>query len=210
MNLREIIEHNVIQGSPEWFALRIGRLTNSQYPDLMPSEKARTKFTKTQLDILRRTAAEILTGESQEKTFTSAAMEHGTALEPEAREYIADQMMMNVRTCGFFEYSEYIGGSPDGIIANGSGVLELKCPNSDTHLAYWLDPEELWNKYKWQLIGHIFVTGADFGFLASYDNRMPESKRMVAYELPLDHSGDLHKLEDRLNECVEMIKEWVS
>jgi hypothetical protein len=118
-------------------------------------------------------------------------------------------MMMNVRDCGIFEYSPMIKSSPDGIIANGSGVLEIKCPDKHTHLGYYLDPDSLWKKYKFQVIGEMLCTGIESGFLISFDPRFPDDKRMVVVEPPKGYRDDIKRLEDRLMDACALIATWI-
>ena len=210
MKLREIIEHNVIQGSVEWGIVRTGRITGSHFADIMPAEKARSKWTKGQLTYLRKVAAEILTGISSDKEFSNGSMDHGTEMEPISREYLSDHLMVPIRECGFFEISEYAGSSPDGIIGDMDKVLEMKNPDSQTHLKYFLDPMELWKEYKWQVTGEMLATGIDQALLVSFDFRMDKSRCMVIVEPPAGYLDDIKRLEDRLGECTELIKGWIA
>ncbi len=210
MNMREIIEHQVIQGTDEWRECRLGKMTGSHFSDIMPSDRPKTRFTQGQLTYLRKVAAEILTGISSEREFTNKSMDWGEGQEELARIAVSDHLMAPIRTCGFFEFSEYSGSSPDGIIGDMDCTLELKNPDSQTHLKYWLDPMELWKEYRWQAVGEMLCTGIDRGLVVSYDSRMPEDKQMAICEPPETFKDDLKKLEDRIGECTELIKGWIS
>jgi hypothetical protein len=201
-------EIKCIQGSDEWFEARLGLLTGSHFQELMPSERAKKEWTDGQLSYLRRVAAEILTGQ-REETYQSPAMVWGTTWEPVAREAYSDLTMTSIRECGFFQYSEYVGSSPDGIIGKDASTFECKCPASKQHLRYFLDPAELWKDYKWQVVGEMLCTGIHEAVIVSYDPRFPEIKQLAVYH-PKDYADDLKKLEDRLGKATEILKEWIA
>lgn len=201
-------EHMVDQRTEEWFRLRMGKLTSSRFPKLMKTPKQRTEWNETQLTILREIAAEKLTGE-REETFTSKAMQWGNDHEDAARDALSAYLGMKIRESGFWEYSEYIGGSPDGIVGYNEAVAELKCPTSKQHILYYLDSDNLFKDYGWQLIGHMLCTGIETGYLASYDPRFPDDKCLVVVE----HYMSLEEREQlisRLDEAVSKLKEWTA
>ena len=81
--------------------------------------------------------AERLTGQRTE-AFVTPAMEWGTLTEPKARfayEFMTDDPVSEV---GFIEHPRIpdSGASPDGMVGT-SGLIEIKCPNTATHLSTW-------------------------------------------------------------------------
>lgn len=200
-------EIKCVQGSDEWFEARKGKITGSRFPILMPSTKQKIdSWNKTQLTMLRQCAAEILTGE-REETFQSKEMERGSLMESHSREFYQIERMEIVRECGFYEYSAYVGASPDGMIGE-TKTWETKSPTSKNHLKYLLDPEELYKEYKWQTIGEMLCSDCKEGVICSYDPRFDESKQLVIYEIsPSDKDFEL--LKERLEYAVELIKEWI-
>jgi len=202
-------EIKCIQGSDEWFTARLGHFSGSRFGELMPSAKARTESTAGQLTYLRRVAAEIMTGE-REKSFTSSSMDWGNQTESMARQFYSDQIMMDIRECGFYEYSEYVGSSPDGIVGDNYSTFECKCPESKQHLKYLLDPSELWKEYKWQVVGEMLCTGIHRAVIVSFDPRFPEGKQLAIYE-PVDGiEEDIQLLKDRLDKAIEKINGWMN
>lgn len=199
-------ELNYEQRSEEWFAARMGKLTGSKFPKLMPTPKQRKSWNDTQLAILYEAATEILTGQ-REETYQSPAMAWGTLWEDTAREQYSIVIEEEIRACGFFEYSEFIGSSPDGIY---SGVWEGKCPTSKKHLQYYLDPELLWKDYGWQLVGHMLCTGKRTGALTSYDPRFPAEKQLAVYIPEMDIEPLIKQLEERLSEAVDFVKKIIA
>ena len=154
------------QGSDQWLHDRLGKLTASRLADVLATTKngpaASRKNYKSQL------IAERLTGFPSE-SFTNTTMAWGTEHEPMARaeyEILRDVMVDQV---GFIDHPsiEWSGASPDGMVGN-DGLIEIKCPNTATHIDYLLDKNPP-NKYVPQMAWQIICTGrkwVDF-YLAS-------------------------------------------
>ena len=208
----KLIESNEIfveQLSDEWFELRVGKITGSKLMDLMPTPKARKEWTDKQLDFLKGVASEILTG-VKEGFNSSKSMEWGVETEVEARSWYELKTMDIVRECGFFKVNDYFGVSPDGIIESKNKIWECKCPNSKTHMSYLLNPESLYKKYKWQVIGEMVSSGLESAVIVSYDPRfLDDDKKMVMYETVLTDE-DKQQLNDRINKSVEIIEGFIN
>lgn len=201
-------EHIVEQRSQEWFKLRCGKITGSRFKEIMPAEKARTKWTKGQLSLLREIAAERLTG-IWEESYPSKAMQWGIEKEDEARQVYADYCMEEIRESGFWEFSDYAGCSPDGIMNGSKKALEIKCPASKTHMLYSLDSDELDKEYHWQAVGHALGTGLGICDLISYDPRFPDGKQLVIVHLD-GIEKDMALLKERLEEAEDDIKGMIT
>lgn len=140
------------QGSPEWFAARAGRVTASRIADLMA--KTKTGWGAGRANYLADLVAERLTGVVAEG-FTNAAMKHGTETEPQARaayQFFADAEVAEV---GFVLHPDidFTGCSPDGIVGT-DGMVEIKCPNTATHLETLLGsgiPDKYIKQMQWQM-----------------------------------------------------------
>lgn len=195
------------QRSEEWFIARMGKITGSKLPGLMPAKTARTAFTKTQLSTLRDIATEILTGEYI-TTPTTRVMQWGIDHEDDARELASMLLNKNFRECGFYTDSNKFGSSPDGI--SDDSDLEIKCPTSSKHLSYLLDPQELIDDYKWQCYMHMFCTGKKLCYLFSYDPRFIDPNKQHVIAIIEWDDKEMKKLTTRLEECFELISEWVA
>lgn len=200
------ILHEVEQRSEEWFNLRMGKLTGSNYPMLMKSSRQKVDLTDTQKKYLFEKACELLTGERKE-SFSNAAMQWGIDHEEEAIEYYEQEKFVIVNEIGFYEINKNIGDSPDGI--TNDRAIEVKCPASTTHLSYLLDNQKLINNYKWQCYGHMWATGLNKCDLISYDPRFPEGKKMVIVTIEKDNE-EMNLLKDRLYSLVETLKGFVN
>lgn len=202
--LKEPILHEVEQRSEEWFKLRMGKITGSNYPMLMPSARQKVDLNDTQKKYILEKACEILTNERKE-SFSNSAMQWGTDHEEEAIEYYELETLRVVKEVGFYEIDENIGDSPDGVTEDRA--IEIKCPNSTTHLTYMLDNSKLLNNYKWQCYAHMWATGLNKCDLVSYDPRFPEGKKIVIVEIERDNE-EMKKLQERVYFLVEKIKEF--
>lgn len=144
--------HEVIQGSEEWFALRRGKFTSSNFADLFCG-----KTTAAYKKAVLKPVYERLTDESPDD-FKSAYMERGNELEPLAIEYYERLKFVRVKPGGFFEMSEWVGASPDGLIGS-DGMLQVKCPAWNTMIAALTGDPKILTEYEWQVQGELMVTG---------------------------------------------------
>src|SRR6476646_10826614 len=120
------------QGSAEWLLERCGKVTASRIADLMAT--TRSGFAASRDNYKAQLVAERLTG-CVAPSFTNAAMIHGTETEPEARRAYEFFVDCDVQQVGFIPHPTIAmaGASPDGLVGN-DGLLELKCPNTATHI----------------------------------------------------------------------------
>lgn len=203
-------EINVIQGSDEWFEIRLGKITGSHFDTIMPTSKQKDNaLSKGQLTYLRKVAAEILTGE-REDSYKSKSMEWGETWESASKKTYSMHEMVKVRDCGFFTDEIMKGSSPDGIIGNNERSFETKCPESKQHLFYFLNPEDLYKEYKWQSIGEVYCSDVSgkAGVITSFDPRMPDNRKLVIYEFE-PTTEELELLKFRLELCSNKVNEWI-
>ena len=168
------------QGSPEWFASRLGRVTASRIADVLSRGKGVTRDA-----YMDQLVAEILTGEVAD-TYQNEAMTRGIEQEPFARAaYEAHAGVLVDKTGGASHPRLRSGASPDGIVGD-DGLLEIKCPNSSTHVRWMLDgdvPAKHRPQMLWQLACYPGRKWCDF---ASFDARMPEGSRVFVARLQRD------------------------
>lgn len=178
-----MIIHEMVQGSDEWFAARLGKVTGSNFSKAIGKPGAtRTKY-------MEKLIAEIGSQE-KEQGYSNAAMEWGTETEPLAREFYENINDCIVREVGFVEHNEHIGVSPDGLVGE-DGLLEIKCPYSSTHVSYIIN-DRLPPVYKAQVQGQLWVTGRQWCDFVSYDPRyIPRPYWCVRVERDIDYSAML-------------------
>lgn len=158
-----------IQGSPEWFAERAGKVTASMVSAVLAKPE-----TAGYRDYQAQLVAEILTGKPQGSDYVNAAMAFGTEMEPLARSAYEAETGFSVDEVGFCQHPtiERAGASPDGLVGN-SGLVEIKCPKVATHLAYLLAgvvPAGYKNQMMWQMA----CSGRDWCDFASFRPDLPE------------------------------------
>jgi putative phage-type endonuclease len=173
----------IIQGSPEWFAIRLGKVTASRVADVV----ARTKSgpSASRANYMAELIAERLTGEVA-PSFTNAAMQWGTEKEPEARAAYGFRTDSEVAQIGFVIHPQIAdsGASPDGLIGE-DGLAEFKCPNTATHIEALLTkvvPAKYLTQMQWQMA----CTGRKWCDFVSYDPRMPETMRLFIQRIERD------------------------
>lgn len=176
---------NVVQGSPEWFAARLGKVTASRVADVIA--KTKTGYSTSRANYAAQLVAERLTGNVQE-SYTNAAMQHGTDTEPEARSSYEFYSGRTVHEVGFVPHPTIgmTGASPDGL-TDGEGMVEIKCPNTATHIET-LRGGFVPGKYITQILWQLACTGREWCDFVSYDNRMPESMRLFVKRIELDNA----------------------
>lgn len=174
------------QGSVEWLRQRAGKVTASRIADLMA--KTKTGWGASRENYKAQLVAERLTGEPSE-TFTNAAMQWGTNMEPEARNAYCFRYDVDVVEVGMIEHPtiENTGASPDGHIGD-DGMLEIKCPNTATHIATLLGGE-IPAKYRLQMLWQMACTGRKWNDFVSYDPRLPEEMRLFVKRLERDDAA---------------------
>lgn len=112
-------------------------------------------------------------------SYQSQAMLTGIEREPEARAAYAFEHNVDVVECGFLEHPQIAnaGASPDGLIWP-DGLVELKCPNDATHLDTLLKPDKIAQKYIYQMMFQMAVTGRAWCDFVSYSPNFPEPMRL--------------------------------
>lgn len=169
------------QGTPEWHAARLGRVTASRVADVV----ARTKsgWGASRDNYMAELVAERLTGVAYEG-FTSAAMQWGADTEPYARDAYQFYQGVSVVEVGFVPHPtvEMSGASPDGLVG-ADGLVEIKCPNTATHIAT-LRRRGVPEKYVTQMQWQMACTGRQWCDFVSFDPRMPEELRLFVRRVP--------------------------
>lgn len=161
---------NVIQGSPEWFAQRLGKVTASRLVDVLAKVKAGEAAGRA--NYRAELVAERLTGKVAEG-FSNAAMKWGTECEPLARAAYEAEYGLLVGEVGMIQHPTIpnTGASPDGLVST-DGLIEIKCPETKAHIDTLLSkaaPAKYIPQMQWQMA----CTGRAWVDFVSFDPRMP-------------------------------------
>jgi putative phage-type endonuclease len=178
------------QRSPEWFAERLGKVTASRMADVVA--KTAKGYGASRANYMAELVVERLTGKPTEG-FTNAAMQWGTDQEPFARDAYSAKTGELVTEVGFVNHPriENAGASPDGIV--GAGLVEIKCPNTASHIEYLMSKEPP-QKYYYQMQWQMACAMAEFCDWVSYDPRMPQELQLLIVRIYRDE------------DCVKMLE----
>lgn len=158
------------QGSPEWYAARLGIPTASMFKAVKAEGRGGKKDSATRDDYMRKLAGEICTGEPHD-SFSNAHMERGGELEPIARAAYERNTFIEVRQVGFVRNHGRVGASPDGLISHNGG-LELKCPTAHVHIK-WLKADRCPPEHYAQVQGNMWVCEREWWDFFSFRPRLP-------------------------------------
>lgn len=168
------------QGTDEWFNDRLGRVTASKIADVMmkPTTAGYQNY-RAQL------VCERLTGNPTE-TFSSAAMQHGTDTEPQARAFYEMETGLDVEQVGFIPHPTLgmTGASPDGIVGI-DGLVEIKCPQPATHIKT-LGGANIGRKYMLQMHWQMICTRRGWCDFVSFCPSLPMEMQMFRQRVELD------------------------
>lgn len=180
------------QGSEEWFALRRGKVTASRVADVVARTK--TGWGASRANYAAELIAERLTGVSA-AGFTNAAMQWGTENEPHARAAYEFYAGASVEPAPFLIHPKIAmsGASPDGMVG-AEGLVEIKCPNTATHLDTLLG-EPPADKYIKQMQWQMACANRAWCDWVSFDPRLPEEMRLHVQRVARDEKliGELER-----------------
>jgi putative phage-type endonuclease len=164
------------QRTEEWLLARCGKVTASRVADVLAKvktgESASRKNYKMELVVQRLTKQP---GES----FTNAAMEWGTATEPQARMAYEAHTGSFVEEKGFIDHPtiEGFGCSPDGLVGD-DGLIEIKCMNTANHVETVIEGKPP-SRYIPQMQCQMAVTGRQWCDFVAFDPRLPEDLQLL-------------------------------
>ncbi|CAB4240832.1 phage_rel_nuc, putative phage-type endonuclease [uncultured Caudovirales phage] len=177
------METEIIQGTTDWFAIRLGKVTASRVADVIA--KTKTGYSTSRENYMAQLVVERLT-QTKAESYTNAAMQWGTDQEPFARAaYEAAQGVM-VEEVGFVPHPmiEWAGASPDGLVGD-DGLVEIKCPNTATMIEALLTGK-VPTKYFTQMQFQMACTGTKFCDYVVFDPRMPAKAQLFVTRVNRD------------------------
>lgn len=141
------------QRSPEWFKVRLGKVTASRLEDWLSVSKAKNslgKPLKKRLDYEKEIRFEQQFGRNY-NVFVSEAMQDGIDLEDFARRQYEKIEGVAVDECGCW-YNDFFVASPDGTVGD-DGLVEVKVLRDNSFTEVLTDgvPEKHWKQVQGQL-----------------------------------------------------------
>lgn len=171
----------------QWLKERNGFFTASEIVRLMSQPRLKAHREAGQLSSgARAYCREVLASKLtsfQDENYTSPAMKNGIEYEEEAVKRFTEETGLLVSFCN--DNQEFIksqsllyGGTPDGIVG-GNIPLEIKCPDSKTHINYLQIKsakhlKKVSAKYYWQIMCQISLAGGTHAYFMSYDHRFKD------------------------------------
>ena len=175
----------VEQGSDEWKRLRLGHVTASNVADVMAKGKSGEATTRYKYKV--RLVAERMTDTIPE-SYSNSAMEWGVEMEPIARMQYEAKTNAFVDKTGFWHHPtiQWVGVSPDGLVGE-DGLVEIKCPNTTTHLDY-IFANKVPSEYYKQVQCQLWVTGRKWCDFVSFDPRLPTRNQLLIIRAERDEA----------------------
>lgn len=191
------------QGSPEWFACRMGIPTSSRFATVMAKGQSSAE-SKTRLKYMRQLAGEIITGEPM-MGFSNAHTDRGTEMEPEALAAYAFEHGHELQRVGFVRWGDK-GCSPDALIGS-DGMVQCKTRLPDLQIEL-LESGNVPTTAIPQLQGELWVADREWTDYLSYWPKLPLFVRRVyrdeAYHARL--SSEVDRFNRELAALVEKIR----
>ena len=171
------------QRTEEWFAARCGKVTASRVADIIA--KTKTGYSASRENYLAQLVCERMTGKPAE-SYSNAAMQWGTDQEPFARAAYEAAKDVLVEEVGFVVHPTIAGAgaSPDGLVGL-FGLVEIKCPNTATHIQTLLD-QKVPEKYNIQMQWQMACTTRQWCDFVSFDPRMDEGLQLFIKRVEYD------------------------
>jgi putative phage-type endonuclease len=160
----------LVQGSPEWLAARVGSLGSSRVADA--TARTRNGWGASRDNLMAELLVERLTGQPAPQ-YVNAAMLWGSETEPLARAAYEFERNIDVETVGLIRHPKIASthASPDGYVGT-EGLVEFKCPNTATHIATLLG-EPIAVSYIKQMQWQMACTDRKWCDWVSFDPRVP-------------------------------------
>ena len=209
-----MIEHR----TPEWYKIRIGKFTASNFPSLLarPADK-NASISKSAINCIEKAAAQLYYNEYHERP-DSDSTRWGLKYESRAIQVFSERVGMQTKNIGFIEHPQInsVGATPDTQIIdlnqpNKLIIAQIKCPyNPQFHIEYLnkisdtLSLRKKKSEYFWQMQGEMWVTGACHSYFVSYDPRMGASDNCLHYA-KIDRDNEaLSLLEETINQAIKL------
>jgi putative phage-type endonuclease len=205
----------ILQNTEEWYRERLGHVTASRAADMLAKidkgEAAGRKKYRTGLVVERSTGRP-----ANDDSFTSGPMERGTEKEPAARSWYMNKRDVLVTQMGFTRHKTipWVGCSPDSEVEDGVGGLEIKCPNTSTHIENLFAGKPPARYFK-QMQFQMMVMNWKWVDFVSFDDRLKANAHGCIYRLDRDDPfinetlmPELHKFLAEVAEGVERLKNY--
>lgn len=170
--------------TPEEIAqARVGKLTASRMSHA--TKRTKTGWSEYRRKYMIELLGERLTGMASDG-YLSASMLWGVETEPKAIAAYSRKTGNIVGPSKFVDHPQIpmSGATPDGFVFE-DGLVEVKCPETRTHLGYMLDPH-IPDEYVIQMNWQMAVTGRAWCDFCSFDPRLPSKHALLVRRVNRD------------------------
>jgi putative phage-type endonuclease len=181
-------------------AQRCGKATASRISDIVA--KTKTGYSTSRVNYMAQLVVERMTNQVGE-SYSNAAMEWGTENEPFARAAYEVKTGNTVDQVGAIDHPKIAmsAASPDGLIGD-DGCLEIKCPNTSTHIDTILGDQPA-KKYYDQMQWQMACANRSWCDFVSFDPRMPAHLQLFVQRI---QRNDVY-IAELESEVVQFLKE---
>lgn len=170
--------YDMLQGTPEWFAVRKGKMTASHAQAIGNQGKGLDTY------IFQILAEQFSSGEKE--FFSNEHIDRGHELEPLARSAYEMERNVEVKQVGFIELDGYVGSSPDGLVGSDGGA-EIKCHDDVKHTKMIINGEsEIDPGYIWQCQMNMLISDRNWWDLIFYNPNF--SKPLIIFRILPDQA----------------------
>lgn len=193
----------------EWYKARIGLVTSSKVHDaITPRQKGGTHELAARRNLKMQMISEMLTGLTTEH-YVTPAMDWGVENEPRARAEYEYRFGVDVEPLGLVMHptNSRAAATTDGWVTP-KGILEIKCPETYTHLEYLASgeiPKDYLNQIDWQMACcGPEIEWCDF---VSYDPRI-EAEELQLFRCRRERNDKrIAEMEDAVNQFLSELIE---
>jgi len=158
-----IYHFDIIQQTPEWFALKELKMSASHATAIGNCGKGLETY-------IRKLVMDSIV---ERIHYTNKDIDRGNELEPIARQVYEFENDVTVKQVGFISYNDYVGCSPDGLI-NDDGGLELKARNNDIHFGLLIG-DSVDSSTIWQMNMCMLISDRQWWDFGSYNPNFKQS-----------------------------------
>lgn len=193
-----------LQRTESWLKDRYGKFTASEIVKLLGVKG----LGETGKNYAIEKAIQELYGDFEEN-YISYDMQNGIDTEPLAFAKFKELKgleFLEVENCGFFNFEEHAGASPDGLVSDDA-VLEIKCPKSTTFFKL-VATNEIDAKYYAQMQMQMLCTDRSKAYFFNY---LVHDGTEYYHEIIVERDEDMiEKIQQRLKEAIEIKTEYIN
>lgn len=182
------------QRTPEWFAARLGRVTGSTADAVLAKGKGSAESVQRR-NLRVKLALERFTKQPlSDDVFVTQAMQRGIEREAAALSAYEVKQGELITRVGFVSRLDYMAGvSPDGVVGEFDGLVEVKCPIPATHWETLRNQsrgfDALPSDYQRQILHGQLVTGCQWTDFVSYCPEFGSSLELVVIRIVRDDNA---------------------